>query len=129
MENKDDPGATHCFFAFLVLLNKHSTRPDSTLLETLKSMAKKVETKGVPPILEKSQSWLMRPPAGPLLDSFVYIVCLAHSSEYKQFIKKKKNFFFKGTLPGGPGVKSLPSNAGDSGSIPGLGRSNMPQDI
>ena len=86
MGNKDDPGATHCLFAFLVLLNKHSTQPDSTLLETLKSMAKKVETKRVPPTLEKPQSWLMRPPAGPLLDSFVHIVCLAHSSEYKQFI-------------------------------------------
>ena len=49
-------------------------------------MAKKVETKRVPPTLEKPQSWLMRPPAGPLLDSFVHIVCLAHSSEYKQFI-------------------------------------------
>ena len=29
-------------------------------------------------------------------------------------------------FPGGPGVKNLPANAGDSGSIPGLGRSHVP---
>ena len=30
-------------------------------------------------------------------------------------------------FPGGPVVKNLPCNAGDTGSIPGLGRSHMPQ--
>ena len=30
-------------------------------------------------------------------------------------------------FPGGPVVKNLPSNAGVMGSIPGLGRSHMPQ--
>ena len=30
-----------------------------------------------------------------------------------------------GDFPGGPGVKSLPANAGNTGSIPGLG--GMPQ--
>ena len=29
-------------------------------------------------------------------------------------------------FPGGPVLKSLPCNAGDVGSIPGLGRSHMP---
>ena len=38
-------------------------------------------------------------------------------------------FFFLGTFSGGPVVKSLPSNAGYSGSTPGLGRSYMPQGI
>ena len=33
-----------------------------------------------------------------------------------------------GDFPGGPVVKSLPTNAGDMGSIPGLGRSHMPWD-
>jgi len=28
-------------------------------------------------------------------------------------------------FPGGPGVKSLPSSAGDTGLIPGLGRFHM----
>ena len=28
-------------------------------------------------------------------------------------------------FPGGPVVRSLPANAGDTGSIPGLGRSHM----
>ena len=30
-------------------------------------------------------------------------------------------------FPGGPLVKNLPANAGDTGSIPGLGRSHMPR--
>ena len=30
-------------------------------------------------------------------------------------------------FPGGAVVKNLPANAGDTGSIPGLGRSHMPQ--
>ena len=29
-------------------------------------------------------------------------------------------------FPGGPVVKNLPANAGDAGSLPGLGRSHMP---
>ena len=31
-----------------------------------------------------------------------------------------------GGFPGGPVVKNLPANAGDTGSVPGLGRSYMP---
>ena len=34
---------------------------------------------------------------------------------------KQKDF------PGGPAVKNPPANAGDMGSISGLGRSHMPQ--
>ena len=30
-------------------------------------------------------------------------------------------------FPGGPVVKNLPANAGDTGSIPGPGRSHMPR--
>ena len=30
-------------------------------------------------------------------------------------------------FPGGSVAKNLPPNAGDTGSIPGLGRSHMPQ--
>ena len=32
-----------------------------------------------------------------------------------------------GDFPGGPVVKNLPANAGDTGLIPGPGRSHMPQ--
>ena len=32
-----------------------------------------------------------------------------------------------GNFPGGALVKNPPANAGDRGSIPGLGRSHMPQ--
>ena len=41
----------------------------------------------------------------------------------------KRDFKNKGRedLPGGPVVKSLPANEGDAGSIPGPGRSHMPQ--
>ena len=37
-----------------------------------------------------------------------------------------KNYRWR-DFPGGPVVKNLSSNAGDMGSIPGLGRSHMPQ--
>ena len=39
-------------------------------------------------------------------------------------IKIRKEF---GDFPGGAVVKSPPANAGDMGSIPGLGRSHMPR--
>ena len=32
-----------------------------------------------------------------------------------------------GDFPGGAVVENLPANAGDTGSIPGLGRSHMPR--
>ena len=32
-------------------------------------------------------------------------------------------------FPGGPVVKNLPANAGDTGLIPGMGRSHMPRSI
>ena len=35
----------------------------------------------------------------------------------------------EGDFPHGPVVKNLPTNAGDTGSIPGLGRSHTPQGI
>ena len=38
------------------------------------------------------------------------------------FKKEKEEDF-----PGGPVVKNPPANAGDTGSIPGLGRFHMPQ--
>ena len=37
-----------------------------------------------------------------------------------------KNYRWR-DFPGGPVVKNLSANAGDMGSIPGLGRSQMPQ--
>ena len=42
--------------------------------------------------------------------------------EYKQLLQKS----FQG-FPGGAVVESLPDNAGDTGSSPGLGRSHMPR--
>ena len=44
--------------------------------------------------------------------------------ERENNVKLKNNF---GTFPGGPVVNNLSANAGDTGSIPGLGRSYMPQ--
>ena len=38
----------------------------------------------------------------------------------------RKLFFFLIGPPGGSAVKNPPANAGDTGSIPGLGRSHMP---
>ena len=40
-----------------------------------------------------------------------------------QFVEIKKFWGF----PGGAVVENLPANAGDMGSIPGLGRSHMPR--
>ena len=40
---------------------------------------------------------------------------------------KTKSKWIKGDFPGGTVVKNLPFNAGDTGSIPGLGRSHMLQ--
>ena len=37
-----------------------------------------------------------------------------------------QEYYFWG-FPGGTVVKNLPANAGDTGSIPGPGRSHMPQ--
>ena len=44
-------------------------------------------------------------------------------------IHQPRSFWLKRQFrdfPGGPGVKSLPANAGDTGSIPDPGRSHMP---
>ena len=43
-------------------------------------------------------------------------------SDVLNWDKKRKVDF-----PGGPVVKNLPANAGDMGSIPGLGRFHMPR--
>ena len=53
---------------------------------------------------------------------------LSHSFKYiflniqKPFTIKNYNYL---DFPGGPVVKNLPANAGDMGSISGLGRSHM----
>ena len=46
---------------------------------------------------------------------------------HHSFIKKMKfkNFQF-GNFSGGPMIKNSPANAGNTGSISGLGRSHMP---
>ena len=43
----------------------------------------------------------------------------------KRAIKKLKT----GDFPGSPVVKSFPANAGNTDSIPGSGRSHMPQQL
>ena len=48
-----------------------------------------------------------------------------------QYLKVAQGFVLKKTqprdFPGGAVVKNPPANAGDTGSIPGSGRSHMPQ--
>ena len=49
---------------------------------------------------------------------------------YDSIYMKLKNYILEireRGLPGGPVVKNLPCNAGDKGSIPGLGKSHMLQ--
>ena len=45
----------------------------------------------------------------------------------KYIPQKSSNKEMRGGFPGGAVVESLPANAGDTGSSPGLGRSHMPQ--
>ena len=58
---------------------------------------------------------------------FSYLYCLIYphlicvSSLIKHIYLKERGF------PGGAVVESLPANAGDTGSSPGLGRSHMPR--
>ena len=44
------------------------------------------------------------------------------NKELKNYQKRTRKGF-----PGGAVVENLPANAGDTGSSPGLGRSNMPR--
>ena len=44
----------------------------------------------------------------------------------KETRKEKRKEGREGDFPGGAVIKNPPANAGDAGSIPGLGRSHMP---
>ena len=50
---------------------------------------------------------------------------IAQSQEMQNNSLKERMFW--GGFPGGAVVRSLPANAGDMGSSPGLGRSHMPR--
>ena len=50
-------------------------------------------------------------------------ICTVFASIGLHFILK----FLLQDLPGGPVVKNLPANAGDTGPMPGTGRSHIPQ--
>ena len=52
---------------------------------------------------------------------------MVNASSMARKKKKKERARKEGDVPGGPGVKKLPRNAGDPGSIRGPGRSHMPQ--
>ena len=52
------------------------------------------------------------------------IPTISHSGKGKTMETIKK---IGGDFPGGAVVKNPPASAGDMGSIPGLGRSHMPQ--
>ena len=51
----------------------------------------------------------------------------SEASNTKDRAKQNKTKIDLGDFPGGAVVKNPPANAGDTGSIPGLGRSHMPQ--
>ena len=58
-----------------------------------------------------------------------FILPESEQKRHRQKGKKKKNQFKSnsGASLGGAVVESLPANAGDTGSGPGLGRSHMPR--
>ena len=45
----------------------------------------------------------------------------------EEILKRKVKRYELSGFPGGTVVESLPANAGDTGSSPGLGRSHMPR--
>ena len=55
--------------------------------------------------------------------------CLQISQSFKRQRREEESRMQHRDFPGGPAVKSPPSDAGDAGSIPGRGtESHMPQD-
>ena len=50
-----------------------------------------------------------------------------HTKMYDPAFERKEKRKRKEDFPGGPVVKDPPASAGDSGPIPGPGRSHMPQ--
>ena len=56
-----------------------------------------------------------------LLAGYSKILCGAVGPAWAAKVSKAQGF------PGGAVVRNLPANAGDTGLIPGLGRSHMPQ--
>ena len=54
-------------------------------------------------------------------DDWIKEVWYIHRMEYNLALRKKEGF------PGGAVVKNPPANAGDTGLIPGPGRSHMPR--
>ena len=55
----------------------------------------------------------------------VTVFIIANNSNSKRMVKVTKETSWG--FPGGAVVESLPANAGDTGSNPGLGRSHMPR--
>ena len=53
-----------------------------------------------------------------------YLIAAVHTKLFPSFSCLKIHF---SGFPGGAVVESLPANAGDTGSSPGLGGSHMPQ--
>ena len=55
-----------------------------------------------------------------------YLTRCQKNKAFDKMLKKKKKTHSEG-FPGGTVVKNPPANAGDTGSIPGPGRSHMPR--
>ena len=66
-----------------------------------------------------ARTW--KQPKCPSRDEWIKKMWHIYTMEYYSAIKRNEGF------PGGAVVESLPANAGDMGSSPGLGGSHMPQ--
>ena len=70
-----------------------------------------------------SDCWLK---GGVIKNYFLVIYVLQENDQYSKSLVCYKNMDFKG-YPGGSVAKSPPASAGDTGSIPKLGRSHLPR--
>ena len=60
------------------------------------------------------------------VNKYVLVIWLDSICIFESYLLKFKNTH-SGGFPGGAVVESLPANAGDTGSSPGLGKSHMPR--
>ncbi|KAJ8789914.1 hypothetical protein J1605_021612 [Eschrichtius robustus] len=76
---------------------------------------------------QPSRRWLPDPPGPRRLEELKALGLLQHAQTGLRGVVMSAEEYLSRGFPGGAVVESLPANAGDTGSSPGLGRSHMPR--